>query len=292
MKFALIGCAGYIAPKHLQAIKEVGGELIAALDPHDSVGILDSYFPNCRFFTEFERFDRHLDKLRRVGEGVDFVSICSPNYLHDAHCRFALRLGADAICEKPLVVNTRNLDGLIELEQETNRVIYPISQLRLNDDILTLKNEIKSISSPKGYLYNVKIEYSTYRGYWYDYSWKANEEKSGGLIFNIGVHLIDLLIYLFGENVQVDKVFGDNKTHLSGNLSFPDAKARFYLSIKTHETSRKLIIDGREIDLSNKFRDLHVQSYENICHGTGLRIKDVRRSIELCNEIRNKLKGK
>ncbi|MBS1759478.1 MAG: Gfo/Idh/MocA family oxidoreductase [Bacteroidetes bacterium] len=292
--FVLIGAAGYIAPKHFKAIKETGNNLLAAMDPHDSVGILDSYFPNADFFTEFERFDRHCEKLKRQGTKIDYVVVCSPNYLHDAHCRFGLRLGADVICEKPVVLNPWNLDALIEMEQETGKKIYPILQLRYHPDIIALKEKIEKDKSGKKY--NVALKYITPRGKWYHYSWKGDEHKSGGLITNIGIHFFDLLLWIFGEVLKVI-VLEKNDTKMSGILELHQARIQWLLCIDADvlqmediskvKSVRTLIVDGVEIDLGNTFENLHTLTYNNILNNSGLHLADVVRSIDLVYNIRN-----
>lgn len=263
----MIGAAGYIAPRHLKAIKDVGGELIAAIDPHDSVGILDSYFPECKFFTEFERFERFCEKEIR-NHSIDYVSICSPNYLHDAHCRFALRIGADAICEKPLVLKERNLDALMELEEKTHQKVYSILQLRLSERISEIRKAIEA-----GWK-EVIIDYWTPRGPWYKYSWKGNVGKSGGLATNIGIHLFDLIFSLFGQ--PIDHIGGNLDGDIMGNLLYPDDKfIHYFLSISTdHSAKRELIIHRNDdqladdqFDLSKGFADLHTKSYQEILEG-------------------------
>jgi len=278
--FALIGAAGYIAPKHLQAIKDVGGNLVAAVDPHDSVGIIDSYFPECSFFTEFERFDRHCEKLRRQGHGIDYVSICSPNYLHDAHCRFALRIGADAICEKPLVLHERNLDSLKDMEEEKGRNIYTILQLRLHPEIS--KFNLWKTKFPM----RIAIEYVTPRGKWYDHSWKGDVKKSGGLATNIGIHLFDLSVSLFGKCKNVT-AWTENNRLCKGFMELQSAKVYWELSAEMGRSPvRKFIINDQEIELSNGFKDLHTKSYEQILAGKGFGIEDVRESVRICEIIR------
>ncbi len=294
--FALIGVAGYIAPRHLQAIKETNNNLIACLDKFDSVGIIDSYFPNANFFIEFERFDRYIEKIKRNDNiQLDYVSICTPNYLHDAHIRMALRRGADAICEKPLVLNPWNLDALEAVEQESNNKINTILQLRLHPSLIALKNKIDSEN--KSTKYNVDLTYITSRGKWYDISWKGDESKSGGVATNIGVHFFDMLGWLFGE-VQEIKVFKREKDTVSGYLEFESARVNWFLSIdektlpkeiqeKGQRTYRSITINGEEIEFSNGFTDLHTKSYEEILNGNGFGVKNVRQSIEIVHSIRN-----
>jgi UDP-N-acetyl-2-amino-2-deoxyglucuronate dehydrogenase len=293
--FALIGASGYIAPRHMKAIKDTGNNLVAALDKHDNVGILDSYFPNADFFTEFERFDRHLDKLRRKGERVDYISICSPNYLHDSHIRFALKHGADAICEKPLVLNPWNVDALQEIETETGKRVYTILQLRLHPVIIALREKIRN--GPKAEIYDVDLQYITSRGNWYHISWKGDESKSGGIVTNIGIHFFDMLIWIFGDLIEV-KVNEMDNVHASGSLRLRRATVKWFLSIKYEHlpedvkragkrTFRSLSIAGQEIEFSEGFTDLHTQSYEHILSGNGFGLNDAKTSIDLVHKLRN-----
>jgi UDP-N-acetyl-2-amino-2-deoxyglucuronate dehydrogenase len=292
--FALIGAAGYIAPRHMKAIKDTDNNLVAALDKHDNVGILDSYFPKADFFTEFERFDRHLDKLRRQGAGVDFVSICSPNYLHDSHIRFALRHGADAICEKPLVLNPWNVEALQEIEKETKKKIYTILQLRLHPAIIALREKI--LNGPKDKIYDVDLRYITSRGNWYQISWKGENAKSGGIATNIGVHFFDMLIWIFGS-VKSLKVKTHREDHAEGYLELERARVNWFLSINYDHvpkalqqagkrTYRSLTIENEELEFSEGFTDLHTKSYEEILKGNGFGIQDAKASIELVHAIR------
>ena len=294
-KFALIGAAGYIAPRHMKAIKETGNELVAALDPFDSVGIIDSFFPQADFFTEPERFDRHLDKLRRSVSGkVDYVSICSPNYLHDAHIRLGLRNHAHVICEKPLVLNPWNLDGLEEVEKESGRKIFNILQLRLHPAIVALKNRIAS--SPAGKIYDVDLTYITSRGKWYFYSWKGNVTKSGGVVTNIGIHFFDMLSWVFGP-VQKSQVHVYQEDKAAGFLQLKNARVRWFLSLDRNDlpvvatknnlpTYRSVTVNGEEIEFSGGFTDLHTESYRQILAGKGFGIKEARNSIEIVHDIR------
>lgn len=292
-KFALIGAAGYVAPRHMKAIKEVGGVLVAAFDPADSVGIIDSHFPDARFFTEFERFDRHIDKLLRNGDKVDYVSICSPNYLHDAHVRFALRSDADAICEKPLVLNPWNLDGLAEMERHTGKRVHTILQLRLHPAILALKERIDS--QPADKVFDVDLTYITSRGGWYHVSWKGDEAKSGGIASNIGVHFFDMLEFVFG-NMKVNHVHLHTPTHAGGYLEYERARVRWFLSVdrvdlpahtpEGQTTYRSITVDGDEVEFSGGFTDLHTLSYQDILAGGGFGLDDVRPSIEAVSHIR------
>ena len=276
-KFVLIG-VGYVAPKHMKAIKEVGGDLIACLDPHDSVGILDSYFPDCQYFREFERFDRFCSNER-----VDFVSICSPNYLHDSHCFFGLRLGASVICEKPLVLNPRNLEQLQLLEDESIGEVWNILQLRLSSLAIKLKTEIV----PNMKSDEVSLIYHTPRGDWYDYSWKSNVEKSGGIATNIGIHLFDLLLWLFGEKWSI-RYWNCTPRQAVGTFKIGGKIIDVDLSIEKHNIPKRVIvIDGISYDLSSNFGDLHTLSYSKILDGEGFGIKDVFPAINLCAHLRS-----
>lgn len=293
--FVLIGAGGYIAPRHMKAIKETGNNLLAAIDKHDSVGILDSYFPEADFFTEFERFDRHVEKLKRQGKKIDYVSVCSPNYLHDAHIRFGLRIGADVICEKPIVLNPWNVDALIEMEKETGRNVFSILQLRLHPAIIALKEKISS-SSP-GKVFNVKLDYITSRGNWYHNSWKGDIQKSGGIATNIGVHFFDMLHWIFGD-VNENLVSGHTNVTASGRLAFAKANVDWSLSIDVNRlpdhikasgkrTYRILEIDGEEFEFSEGFTELHTRSYEEILQGNGFPISETKAAIEIVHHIRN-----
>ena len=293
--FALLGAAGYIAPKHFKAIKDTNNQLIAALDKFDSVGVLDSYFPNTNFFTEFERFDRHLEKLKRNQIQLDYVSICTPNYLHDSHIRMALRRGADAICEKPLVLNPWNVDALIDIEKESDRKINTILQLRLHPSIIALKNKVAT--EFKNQKYEVDLTYITSRGKWYDISWKGDESKSGGIATNIGVHFYDMLSWIFGD-VQENTVHLREKDKASGYLEFKNARVRWFLSInendlplhireKEQRTFRSIIINNQELEFSTGFTELHTESYEKIMKGEGFGILDAQKSIHIVHDIRN-----
>jgi UDP-N-acetyl-2-amino-2-deoxyglucuronate dehydrogenase len=293
--FALIGAAGYIAPRHLQAIKETGNVLIAALDRSDTVGIIDSYFPNADFFTEFERFDRHLDKLKRAGTRIDYVSICTPNYLHDSHIRFSLRHGADAICEKPLVLNPWNVDALAEIEKETGNRINTILQLRLHPSIIALREKVQQ--SAKDKIFDVDLKYMTSRGHWYHISWKGDVSKSGGIATNIGIHFFDMLIWVFGAVKNVE-VTASSPDHASGVIELERARVKWFLSIdynhipeavksKGKRTYRSMLMEGEEIEFSDGFTDLHTRSYQEILKGNGFSLEDARPSIELAHKIRN-----
>jgi UDP-N-acetyl-2-amino-2-deoxyglucuronate dehydrogenase len=297
INFALIGAAGYIAPRHMQAIKDTGNNLMAALDKFDSVGIIDSYFPRADFFTEFERFDRHIDKLKRIGTKLDFVSICSPNYLHDSHIRFALRHGANAICEKPLVLNPWNIDALEEIEAETGKKVFTILQLRLHPAIIALKKEMAE--APAGKTFDVDLTYITSRGNWYQHSWKGDQSKSGGVATNIGIHFFDMLLWIFGKplNSELTEI---SDYHAAGVLNLDKANINWFLSInsdhlpdeatqKGKRTHRSLTIEGREIEFSDGFTELHTNSYKEILKGNGFGLKEARASIELVHSFRTKL---
>lgn len=331
--FALIGTAGYVAPRHLKAIHDIGANLVASFDPHDSVGILDHYFPESLFFTDYSRFERfinsHINK-------IDYVSICSPNFLHDTHIRLALNAGCDVICEKPLVINPWNLDALELIQERTGKKVFSVMQLRYHPELLSLKNRLSQsgasiigvgqspdrilndpqkssetenfnipaidqqnnfqLSPSKPRLHKVKLTYITKRGNWYHYSWKGNEEKSGGIAVNIGIHLFDLLIWLFGP-VKDSKVFIRNSDKMKGELTFENASVDWYLSIagndlpseaieKGSRTFRSLTIDGQEINFTDGFTDLHTEVYRRTLAGEGLSISDARPSIELTHSIR------
>jgi len=296
--FILIGAAGYIAPRHLKAIKETGNQLIAAYDPYDGVGIMDSYFPQADFFTEFERFDRHIEKLKRSGVKIDYVSICSPNYLHDAHIRFGLRIGADVICEKPIVLNPWNLEALIDLEKEYKNNVYTILQLRYHQSILDLKKRVEKESKNK--IYDIDLTYITSRGNWYFTSWKGDESKSGGIATNIGVHFFDMLQWIFGEMESLTVIEKSKDTN-SGTLTLKQARVNWFLSINSNNlpeeaknngltTYRILSIEGEQIEFSKGFTDLHTVSYQNILNGNSYGLSDAKNSIEIVSQIRNKKK--
>lgn len=293
--FALIGVAGFVAPRHLKAIKDTGNNLLAALDKHDCVGIMDSHFPNADFFVEFERFDRHVDKLKRQGTRIDYVSICTPNYLHDSHIRFAIRHGADAICEKPIVLNPWNIDALQEIEKETGKRVYTVLQLRLHPAIIELKKRIEE--GPKDKIYDVDLSYITSRGRWYGISWKGDIQKSGGVATNIGVHFFDMLTWIFGDvRSNIVHVSEPNKT--SGYLELERARVRWFLSVdyndvpdeakaKNQRTFRSILIEGQEIEFSEGFTDLHTETYRKIMEGKGFGLADARQSIQTVYTIRN-----
>lgn len=291
--YGLIGAAGYIAPRHLRAIKDTGGTLAAALDGADSVGIMDSYFPDARFFTEFERFDRYVDRSRRDGKKIDYMAICSPNYLHDAHVRFALRSDADAICEKPLVLNPWNVDAIAEMERQTGRKVNTILQLRLHPVIADLARRIKA--EPKGRMHDVDLTYITSRGRWYYTSWKGDEKKSGGIATNIGVHFFDMLTHVFGP-VKENLAHHRAMDCAAGYLELERARVRWFLSINSRDlprevegkktTYRSITIDGREVEFSEGFTDLHTDSYREIAAGRGFPLAEVRPSIEIVSALR------
>ena len=294
-RFALIGVGGYIAPRHLRAIKETGNVLVAALDPSDSVGILDSYFPETDFFTEFERFDRHLEKLRHEGQGVDYVTICSPNYLHDAHVRFGLRIGADVICEKPLVLNSWNVTQLKEIAKETGGKVNTILQLRLHSAVVSLKERIDKLGDGK--VHDIDLTYITSRGRWYMYSWKGDVKKSGGVVNNIGIHFFDMLCYVFGD-VRGSVVNLNELSRAAGVLELEKARVRWFLSIdggdlpdsvraEKQRTYRSITIDGEDVEFSEGFGDLHTESYRQILSGKGFGPDVVRPSIEIVSDIRS-----
>ncbi len=295
--FAIIGVGGYVAPRHLKAIRDTGNRLVAAVDPGDSVGVLDSYFDDVRFFVEFERFDRHIEKVRRRGgDGrVHYVSICSPNYLHDAHVRFALRVDADAVCEKPLVLNPWNLDALAELEQESGRRVYTILQLRVHPSLIALRKKLMADNSGKKH--DVCLTYITSRGRWYLVSWKGHMERSGGLATNIGIHFFDLLIWLFGP-VDRSEVHLADAARTGGYMELERARVNWFLSIDDRDlpevavregkrTYRSITIDDEEIEFSGGFTDLHTVVYQDILNGGGFGLEDARPSIVLAHNIRN-----
>jgi UDP-N-acetyl-2-amino-2-deoxyglucuronate dehydrogenase len=293
--FVLIGAAGYIAPRHMQAIKETGNKLIAAFDPHDSVGVLDSYFPDCDFFTEFERLDRHCDKLKRQGTAIDYVVVCSPNYLHDAHIRFGLRIGADVICEKPVVLNPWNVNALLEMEKETGKKVYVIHQLRYHPAIIALKEKIDN--SPADKIHTVNLQYVTPRGNWYQYSWKGDEQKSGGIISNIGLHFFDMLLWIFG-NVKESQVQEYTPVKAKGQLQLEKANINWFLSIdkadnigsnSTDTASRQLTVEESVIEFSNGFENLHTISYQQIMASCGISLQQSKKAIELVYTLRKKI---
>jgi len=296
--FAMIGAAGYIAPRHMKAIKDTGNKLVAAMDKNDSVGVIDSHFPEADFFVEYERFDRHIDLLKRAGTQIDYVSIASPNYLHDSHIRFALKHGAHAICEKPLVLNPHNIDALKLVQDETGKQVYNILQLRLHPSIIALKKEVEEeIAKNPNKVFDVDLTYLTSRGHWYFTSWKGSDDKSGGIATNIGVHFYDMLGWVFGDLVK-------NEAHLkqadasAGYLEFKHAKVRWFLSVNYdyipeaikatgQRTYRSITVNNKEIEFSGGFTDLHTASYEHILEGKGFGLEEARNSINIVSNIRN-----
>jgi UDP-N-acetyl-2-amino-2-deoxyglucuronate dehydrogenase len=294
--FALIGAAGYIAPRHMKAIKDTNNNLVTALDKFDSVGVIDSYFPNAAFFTEFERFDRYIEKIKRKGSKIDYVSICSPNYLHDSHIRFGLRNQADVICEKPIVLNPWNIDALEEIEKETGKNVYNILQLRLHQSVIDLKKKIDE--GPKDKIYDIDLTYQTSRGNWYYSSWKGDESKSGGIATNIGVHFYDMLTWIFGD-VKESIVHLHEHDRAAGYFELERARVRWFLSInydtiseelraKGARTYRSIMIEDEEFEFSGGFTELHTKSYQHILDGHGFRIGEARKAIEIVHDIRHK----
>lgn len=293
--FALLGAAGFVAPRHLKAIKDTGNELVAALDPFDSVGIIDSYFPNAHFFVEPERFDRYLERKKyQENLKIDYLSVCTPNHLHDAHIRMALRRGADAICEKPLVLNPWNIDALKNMEQETGQKIWNVLQLRVHPSIIALKEKVAS--APKDKIFEVDLTYLTSRGNWYYSSWKGKEEKSGGIATNIGVHFYDMLTWVFGEVLE-NTVHVHTHDRASGYLEFEKARVRWFLSIneellpeeirnKGQRTYRSITIEGEELEFSTGFTDLHTRVYEGVLSGQGYGLEEARTAIEIVHKVR------
>ena len=294
--FALIGASGYIAPRHLQAIKDTNNNLLAALDKFDSVGIMDSYFPNADFFVESERFDRHLEKLKQDKNiQLDYISICTPNYLHDSHIRMALRRGADAICEKPLVLNPWNLDALAKMEKESGQRVWNILQLRLHKSIIELKKKVDA--APRDKVFDIDLTYLTSRGNWYYTSWKGDISKSGGVASNIGVHFYDMLSWIFGD-VKTNITHVHTHDRAAGYLEFERARVRWFLSInydllpnnikaKGQRTYRSIEIEGKELEFSGGFTDLHTKVYKGLIDGDGYGLEDSRQAIEIVHEIRN-----
>ncbi len=292
MRFALIGASGFVAVRHMRAIAETGHELVAALDPNDSVGVIDSYFPDAHFFVEFERFDRHVDKLRRRGNAIDYVSVCSPNYLHDSHIRFGLRSGAHVICEKPVVLNPWNLDALQAIEEESGKRVYNVLQLRLHPAIVALREKYKN-----GAKHDVDLAYITSRGRWYHVSWKGDLQKSGGIATNIGVHFFDMLQWVFGRVVDSEVHLASAET-AAGYLELERARVRWFMSIdaqtlpasalaKGQRTYRSITVDGSEVEFSEGFTDLHTASYRDVLTGGGYGLQDARPAVELVHRIRH-----
>lgn len=293
--FGIIGVAGYIAPRHLRAIKDTGNNLIVALDKSDTVGIMDSYFPNSSFYTEFERFDRYVDKIKHTEKKLDYISVCTPNYLHDSHIRFGLRTQCDVICEKPLVLNPWNIDAISMMEKETGKKVYNILQLRLHQAIIDWKKEIEN--GPKDKVYDVDLTYITSRGTWYYTSWKGVTEKSGGVATNIGVHFYDMLSWIFGD-IKENIVHVYQHDRAAGFLRFEKARVRYFMSINADtlpqqailegkRTYRKIEMEGKEIEFSEGFTELHTESYRQILSGNGFSLEDSRQSIQIVSDIRN-----
>lgn len=293
--FALIGAGGYIAPRHLRAIKDTGNNLIAAYDKFDSVGIMDSFFPDCSFFTENEQFDRFCSKVRNTENNIDWISICTPNHTHDAFIRYGMRIGANVICEKPVVLNPYNIDALMDIEKETGCKAYNILQLRLHDSIIALKKKIEE--GPKDKIYDIDLTYITSRGNWYYTSWKGDIHKSGGVATNIGVHFYDMLTWIFGE-VKENIVHVMSHDRVAGYLELEKARVRYFLSINSDhlpenavqgekKTYRTITIDGDEFEFSEGFTELHTKSYKHILNGDGFRISEAKRCIEIVSDIRN-----
>jgi len=291
--YAMIGAAGYIAPRHMRAIHETGGRLVAAYDPKDSVGILDSHFPDAYFFVDFERFDRHINELRRAGSAIDFTTICSPNYLHSAHCGLALRSGSDAICEKPLVLDPHDIDALAEIERDTQRKIFTILQLRLHPAIIALRERMAKGNKR----HKVELTYITSRGRWYYESWKGNDAQSGGVVTNIGVHFFDMLSFVFGA-VGRNEAYLREPGRAAGFLEYDSADVSWFLSIDRNDlptevqgkktTFRSITVDGEEIEFSEGFTDLHTRSYQEILAGRGFGLDEVRTSIDVVSGFRSK----
>lgn len=293
--FAIIGVGGYIAPRHLKAIKDTGNNLLSAYDRCDSVGIMDSYFPQAAFFTEQELFDRHNSRIKEKGQNIDYVTVCTPNYLHDAHTRYGLRLGANVICEKPVVLNPWNIDALEKIEEETGRHAYTILQLRLHDSVVALKKKVSE--GPKDKIYDVDLTYITSRGSWYYASWKGDERKSGGVATNIGVHFYDMLSWIFGP-VEKNIVHVSSHDRVAGFLQLKQARVRYFLSINADHlpeealkqnlrTYRTIMVDGDEFEFSAGFTELHTKSYEQILSGNGFGIAEARNCIQIVHDIRN-----
>ncbi|WP_259781258.1 Gfo/Idh/MocA family protein [Aestuariispira ectoiniformans] len=297
--FSLVGASGYIAPRHMKAIQDTGNQLVAAFDPNDSVGIIDSFFPEADFFVEFERFDRHIDLLRRRNKAVDYFSICSPNYLHDAHIRHALRNNAHAICEKPIVLTPWNVDALREVEREGDARIYNILQLRLHPAIKALREKVKNSSSDE--VFDVDLTYLTSRGHWYSVSWKGDDTKSGGVAANIGVHFFDMLGWVFGR-VKKNTVHLHEADVASGYLEYERARVRWFLSINANylpeqavsagkRTFRSIRIGTEELEFSDGFTELHTESYRDVLSGGGFGLDDARPCIETVYDIRHSAKS-
>ena len=288
VRFGLIGASGYIAPRHMEAIKSIGGDLVTILDPNDSVGVIDRYHPKATYFSEYERFDREVDRLKRMGKGLDYISIASPNYLHDAHMRFSLKNGSHAICEKPLVLNPYSISSLEELQVETGKKIYPILQLRLHQSIIDLKEKVGNKKNNK-----VELKYVTPRGKWYHYSWKGDEIKSGGIATNIGIHFFDMLLWIFGD-IKNNYVSHHGNYNTSGYLELERANVDWSLSVDKRDLPhndwkafRTIKVNGEEIDFSDGFTDLHTKTYQEILNGNGFTLEDAKPALDLVHKIRN-----
>ena len=288
VRFGLIGASGYIAPRHMEAVRNVGGELVTILDPNASVGVIDRYHPKATYFCEYERFDREVDRLKRMGRGLDYISIASPNYLHDAHIRFTLKNGSHAICEKPLVLNPYSISSLEELQIETGKKIYPILQLRLHQSIIDLKEKVGNKKNNK-----VELKYVTPRGKWYHYSWKGDEVKSGGIATNIGIHFFDMLLWIFGD-VKNNYVEYHTKQNTSGYLELDRAYVEWSLSVDKRDLPhsdwkafRTIKVNGKEVNFSDGFTDLHTKSYQEILNGNGFTLEDSKPALDLVHKIRN-----
>lgn len=292
--FVIIGASGYIAPRHMRAIKESGNNLLAVYDPYDGIGFIDSYFPDSHYFSEFERLDRFIDKVKRDSIFIDYIVVCSPNYLHDSHIRYGLRIGANVICEKPIVLNPHNLLSLKQLSEEYSKKIFPILQLRLHKSILNLKETV--VKSPKN-KFDINLNYITSRGKWYKHSWKGDINKSGGIATNIGIHFFDMLIWIFGDVKSYDQIYSDDKS-CKGNLVLDRANVNWFLSIKSEDlpkisiekgktTFREISIDGEKLEFSDGFEELHTASYNKILNNEGFSLDDAYKSIKLVSDLRN-----
>lgn len=298
--FALIGAAGYVAPRHMKAVKNTGNNLVVAMDRNDSVGIIDSYFPEAEYFTEFEHFDRYVDQTRRSGNAIDYFSICSPNYLHDSHMRFALRSGGDAICEKPLVLDIESLEGVIKIERDTGQRVNTILQLRLHDSVNDLKRRVAEADNKSKF--DIDLTYIASRGKWYHSSWKADVGKSGGIATNIGIHFFDMLHYIFGD-LQQNNLHHSSPTTAAGYLEYDRARVRWLLSIdeanipqhsrdKGMRTHRSITIGEEEFEFSGGFTDLHTRCYEEVLKGEGFGLEENRVAIETVSDIRRQVPDK
>lgn len=295
LKFALIGSGGYVAPRHMKAIHDTGNQLVASLDVHDSVGVIDRYFPDSYFFTEFERFDRFVEKKAGTDQKIDYLVVCSPNHLHDAHVRYGLKAGMDVICEKPIVLNPWNITSLQRIQEETNHSAFSILQLRLHPSVQKLKEQVDI--APKEQQYDITLTYITPRGHWYYTSWKGDEEKSGGIATNIGVHFFDMLIWIFGKIVSHTVQLREHD-RAGGIITFKNAKVKWFLSINAEtlpdqkagkpKALRQLFINDMQVDFSHGFEELHTESYKKVLNDEGFTLEDVEPSISLVSEIRKK----